>query len=55
MNKQTKTIPKFTDEAQERAYWETHDSMEHLDWAKAKKVTLPNLKPATQPEKLPYH
>ena len=31
MNKQPKTIPKFADEAQERAYWETHASTEHLD------------------------
>ena len=32
MNKPTKAIPKFDTEAQERAYWETHDSTEHLDW-----------------------
>ena len=47
MNKQTKPIPKFATEAQERAYWEKHDSTEHLDWTNAKKVTLPNLKPTT--------
>ena len=36
MNKPTKkTIPKFADEAQERAFWESHDSTEHLDWSKA--------------------
>ena len=57
MNKQTKTIPKFADEAAERAYWETHDSTEHLDWAKAKKVALPNLKPTTKTIslRLPQH
>ena len=44
MNKQTKTIPKFADEADERAYWETHDSTEHLDWTQAKKVALPILR-----------
>ena len=43
MNKPTKAIPKFDTEAQERAYWETHDSTEHLDWTKARSVTLPNL------------
>ena len=48
MNKQTKAIPKFTSEAQERAFWETHDTTDHLDWSKAKKVTLPNLKPTTK-------
>ena len=33
-------IPKFASEAQERAYWEKHDSTEHLDWSKARKATL---------------
>ena len=35
MNKPTKAIPKFTDEGQERAFWETHDSAEHLEWSQA--------------------
>lgn len=48
MNKQTKTIPKFSSEADERKFWETHDSSVHLDWTKAKKVVLPNLKPSTR-------
>jgi len=57
MNKQTKTTPKFDDEAQERAFWETHDSTEYLDWSKARKVTLPNLKPTTKTIslRLPQH
>jgi predicted DNA binding CopG/RHH family protein len=57
MNKQTKPIPKFADEAQERAFWETHDSTGYLDWSKAKKVTLPNLKPTTKTIslRLPQH
>ena len=37
MNKPTKAIPKFANEAQEREFWETHDSTDHLDWSKAKK------------------
>ena len=48
MNKPTKVIPKFDTEAQQRAYWETHDSTEHLDWTKAKSVTLPILKPTSR-------
>ena len=28
-----KPIPKFASEKQERAYWEKHDSTEHLDWS----------------------
>ena len=57
MNKPTKAIPKFETEAQERAYWETHDSTEHLDWTKAKSATLPNLKPTTRTIslRLPQH
>jgi len=57
MNKQTKAIPKFATEAQERAYWEKHDSTDYLDWSKAKKVALPNLKPTTKTSslRLPQH
>ena len=57
MSKPNKAIPKFNSEAQERAYWESHDSTDHLDWAKAKKVTLPNLKPTTKTIslRLPQH
>lgn len=32
-------------EAEERAFWETHDSVEHVDWRRAEKSRLPNLKP----------
>ncbi len=57
MNKQTKAIPKFANWAQERAYWESHDSTQHLDWSKARKVRLPNLKPTTKTIslRLPQH
>jgi CopG antitoxin of type II toxin-antitoxin system len=48
MNKQRKTTPKFASEAEERTFWETHDSSEYLDWAKAQEVVLPNLKPTTK-------
>lgn len=57
MNKQLKTIPKFANEAQERAFWEANDSADYLDWSKANKVTLPNLKPTTKTIslRLPQH
>ena len=57
MTKQNKTIPTFANEAQERAYWESHDSTQHIDWSKAKKVALPNLKPTTKTIslRLPQH
>ncbi len=48
MNKKLKVVPQFRSEAAERAFWETHDSADYLDWSKAKRATLPNLKPTTQ-------
>ena len=42
-----KTIPKFQSEAEERDFWESHDSTVYLDWSKAKKVRLSNLKPSS--------
>ena len=48
MNKPLKTIPKFASEAEERAFWETNDSADYMDWAKAKRAVLPNLKPTTK-------
>lgn len=57
MNKPTKIVPKFANVAQERSFWETHDSTDFLDWSKAQKVTLPNLKPTTKTIslRLPQH
>jgi|TARA_B100001971_G_C18133884_1_gene506425 predicted DNA binding CopG/RHH family protein len=43
-----KKIPKFKSEAQERAFWEKHDSSDYVDWNKAKTASLPNLKPSTK-------
>ncbi|MCY3682256.1 MAG: BrnA antitoxin family protein [Gemmatimonadetes bacterium] len=43
-----KQIPKFKNEDEERAFWDTHDSTEYIDWTKGKRVTLSNLKPSTR-------
>jgi predicted DNA binding CopG/RHH family protein len=48
MSKKLKEIPKFASEAEEREFWQTHDTSDYLDWSKAQKVTFPNLKPTTQ-------
>jgi predicted DNA binding CopG/RHH family protein len=50
-------IPQFATEALERAYWQSHDSTAHVDWSKAKKVKLPNLRPTTKTIslRLPQH
>ena len=45
-NAKKKTVPKFRSERGERAFWAGHDSTEYLDWTKAQRVILPNLKPS---------
>ena len=37
----------FKSDAAERAFWESHDSAGLVDWNKAERVRLPNLKPAS--------
>ena len=40
-------VPAFATEAEERRFWETHDSADYLDWRQAQPVRLPALKPST--------
>ena len=42
-----KEVPKFRSEAEERRFWETHDSADYVDWSKAREASFPNLKPST--------
>jgi predicted DNA binding CopG/RHH family protein len=53
----TQPIPQFATEAEERAYWQSHDSTVHVDWSTAQKVKLPNLRPTTKTIslRLPQH
>jgi predicted DNA binding CopG/RHH family protein len=57
MSKLSKTIPRFKNEAEERAFWESQDSTAYVDWSKAKRAVLPNLKPTTKTIslRLPQH
>jgi predicted DNA binding CopG/RHH family protein len=43
-----KPVPDFASEAEERAFWQTHDTADHVDWRKAERVRFPNLKPSTR-------
>jgi len=43
-----KKIPRFENEEQERDFWASHDSTEHVNWKKAKRMRFPNLKPSTR-------
>ncbi len=47
MDKKLKRPPVFANEAEEREFWETHDSNDYVDWRKAKPARFPNLKPST--------
>jgi len=47
MSKKLKAVPAFSNEAEERQFWETHDSTDYVDWSKAQRVRLPNLKPTS--------
>lgn len=40
-----KRIPKFRNEDEEREFWASHDSTDYIDWAEAKELIMPNLKP----------
>lgn len=39
---------RFPNEDEERDYWAKHDSTEHVDWSRAERVSLPNLKPSVK-------
>lgn len=47
MRKKLKPIPEFKSEAEERAFWESHDSTNYVDWSKSTPARFPNLKPTT--------
>jgi len=43
-----KKTPQFKNEDEEREFWSRHDSSEYIDWKKAKRVVLSNLKPSVK-------
>lgn len=48
MSKPLKELPVFKTEAEETAFWQSHDSTDYVDWTQAHKVRLSNLKPSTK-------
>ena len=48
MSRKRKSLPAFKSEAEERTFWESHDSTDYVDWSKAERVQFPNLKPSTK-------
>jgi predicted DNA binding CopG/RHH family protein len=48
MKKRLKSVPDFTNEDEERQFWEQYDSSDYLEWKQARQVVMPNLKPTTK-------
>jgi predicted DNA binding CopG/RHH family protein len=44
----TKAVPTFKSEAEERRFWETHDTTAYVEWSAARPARFPNLKPSTE-------
>ena len=48
MKAMSERIPKFESEEEERSFWADTDSIDHVDWKKARKVSFPKLKPSVK-------
>ena len=46
--KRVKAVPTFQSEAEERTFWETHDTTEYVDWSQARVAVFPDLRPSTK-------
>lgn len=49
MKNKLKKIPHFNTEAEEREFWQTHDSTEYVDYSHIKRARFPNLKLTSSP------
>ena len=47
MRKHAERMPAFESEAEERRFWESQNSTDHVNWSRAERVRLPNLRPST--------
>ena len=47
MPKKLKEVPRFRSEAEERQFWEKHDTADYFDLSKAQRARFPNLKLST--------
>jgi predicted DNA binding CopG/RHH family protein len=43
-----KPRPTFKSEAQEAAFWASHDSTEYIDYSKSRRMVFPKLNPSTE-------
>lgn len=51
MNQQLESVPAFASEAEERAFWESHDSAGYVNWDDAVVAIFPSLPPAPAEER----
>jgi predicted DNA binding CopG/RHH family protein len=42
--KKLKRIPDFKSDEEEAEFWDTHSTVDYIDWSKAKETVFPNLK-----------
>jgi predicted DNA binding CopG/RHH family protein len=43
-----KPKPTFKSDAQEAAFWASHDSTDYIDYSKSRRMIFPKLKPSTE-------
>ena len=43
MAEKRRPVSVFKTEAEERAFWDSHDSSDQVDWSKAKRVRFPRV------------
>ena len=48
MSRKARPYPQLRDEAEERQFWESHNSSDYVDWSRAERVRMPNLRPSTK-------
>ena len=48
MRSKLKQKPTFKSEAEEAAFWASHDSTEYVDYTKSRRMIFPKLKPSTE-------
>lgn len=44
----TKKLPEFRTEDEERDFWATHDATDYVDFRRARRAVLPDLKPSVR-------
>ena len=46
--KKPEKLPTFKTQSEEALFWREHDSVDYIDWSKAKRAAFPNLKPSVK-------